>query len=146
MSIANDWIVFDTNIWIFGLRNQADKPACHQLLLCLNNLYVKIPYQIFLELQSNLDREEFKRFFRLIHLYPARIEPSWEKADLTLIKKYRNLGFKLGDAAIAAHLEMMSIKILVSENRDFLEQIKGLPFRVLHADEVLRELGMIEIA
>ncbi len=41
MSIANEWIVFDTNIWIFGLRNQADQPACYQLLQGLNMLYVK---------------------------------------------------------------------------------------------------------
>jgi hypothetical protein len=39
---------------------------------------------------------------------------------------------------------MMSIKTLVSENRDFLEEIKGLPFRVLRAEEALRELGIGE--
>ena len=144
MSIGSEWIVLDTNIWIFGLRNQADQPACYQLLHCLNKLYVKTPYQIFLELQANLDPEELKRFFHLIYFYPNRIELSWEKADLGLIKKYRNLGCKLGDAAIAAHLEMMGIKTLVSENRDFFEEIKGLPFTVLHAKEVPRELGIVE--
>ena len=144
MSIANEWIVIDTNIWIFGLRNQVDQPACYQLLQYLNKLYVKTPYQIFLELQTNLDHEELKRLFHLIYLYPNRIEISWEKADLVLINKYRNLGCKLGDAVIAAHLEMMGIKTLVSENRDFLGEIKGLPFRVLHAEEALRELGIVE--
>ena len=144
MSIANEWIVLDTNIWIFGLRNQADQPACSQLLQCLNKLYVKTPYQIFLELQVNLDAEELKRFFRLIYLYPDRIEISWEKAHLDLINQYRNLGCKLGDAAIASHLEMMGIKTLVSENRDFFEEIEGLPFRVVHAEEALRELGVVE--
>jgi predicted nucleic acid-binding protein len=144
MSIGNEWIVFDTNIWIFGLRNQEDQPACYQLLQCLNRLYVKTPYQIFLELQANLVPEELKRFFRLIHLYPNRIELSWEKAESALINKYRNLGCKLGDAAVAAHLEMMGIKILVSENRDFYEEIKGLPFRVLRTEEALKELGIVE--
>jgi hypothetical protein len=127
MSTGHEWVVFDTNIWIFGLRNQADQPACHQLLQSLNKLYVKTPYQIFLELKANLVPEELKRFFRLIYLYPNRIELSWEKAGLDLINKYRSLGCKLGDAAVAAHLEMMSIKTLVSENRDFYEEIKGLP-------------------
>ena len=74
MNIDNEWIVLDTKIWIFGLQNQSDQPACYQLLQCLNNLYVKMPYQVFLELQANLDPEELKRFFRLIHLYPNRIE------------------------------------------------------------------------
>ncbi|MDZ7288727.1 MAG: hypothetical protein ONB44_18855 [candidate division KSB1 bacterium] len=71
MSIDNEWIVLDMNIWIFGLRNQADQPACYQLLRCLNKLYVKTPYQIFLELQANLDPEELKRFFRLIMVRPV---------------------------------------------------------------------------
>jgi len=144
MSIDNEWIVLDTNMWIFGLREQADQPGCYQLLQCLNKLYVKTPFQIFLELRANLDPEELKRFFRLIHLYPNRIELSWEKAELHLINKYRNVGCKLGDAAIAAHLEMMNIKTLVSENRDFFEEVTGLPFRVLRADEALRELGIVE--
>jgi predicted nucleic acid-binding protein len=144
MSIDNEWIVLDTNIWIFGLREQADQPACYQLLQCLNKLYVKTPYQIFLELKANLDSDEMKRFFRLIHLYPNRIELSWEKAELGLINNYRTLGCKLGDAAIAAHLEMMSITTLVSENRDFFEEIKGLPFRVLRVQEALRELGIVQ--
>jgi len=38
MSIDNEWIVLDTNIWIFGLRNQADQTECSQLLQCLNKL------------------------------------------------------------------------------------------------------------
>jgi len=105
---------------------------------------VKTPYQIFLELKANLDSDELKRFFRLVHLYPNRIELSWEKAELDLINKYRYLGCKLGDAAIAAHLEMMSITTLVSENRDFFEEVKGLPFRVLRIQEALRELGIVE--
>lgn len=139
MSIDSEWIVFDTNIWIFGLR---DDPACYELLQCLSRLYVKTPHQVFLELQANLDLDEMKRYFRLIHLYPNRIELSWEKAELDLIRKYRSLGCKLGDAAIASHLEMMSVKTLVSENRDFFEEIKGLPFRVLRVKEALRELGI----
>lgn len=144
MSIDHEWIVFDTNIWIFGLRNQTDQPACQQLLQDLNKLYVKTPYQIFLELKANLAPEELKSFFNLIHLYPNCIELSWEKARLDLIDKYRNLGCKLGDAAVAAHLEMMNIKTLVSENRDFYHEIKGLPFRVLRAEEAWRELGIGE--
>ena len=105
---------------------------------------VKMPYQIFLELQANLDPDELKQFFHLIYLYPNRIEISWEKAPLDLIRKYQNLGCKLGDAAIASNLEMLGIKTLVSENRDFFEEIKGLPFRVLHAEEALRELGIVK--
>lgn len=142
MSIDNEWIVIDTNVWIFGLRDQPDQVACQQLLKCLNRLNVITPFQIFLELRDNLNPDELNRFFRLINFYPERLELSWEKAEISLIKKYQKLGCNLGDAAIAVHLEMMNIKTLVSENRDFLEEIKGLPFRVLRAEEALRELGV----
>ncbi len=144
MSINNEWIVLDTNIWIFGLRNLADQPACYQLLQSLSKLNVKTPFQIFLELKTNLDSEEMKRFFGLIHLYPHRVELSWEKAELNSINKYRKLGCKLGDAAIAAHLETMNINTLVSENRDFFEEITELPFRVLRAEQALQELDKVE--
>jgi hypothetical protein len=140
MSINNEWIVFDTNIWIFGLRNQADRPACYRLLQHLGRLQTKIPFQVFLELKANLEPEEMKRLFHLMGLCPDRIELDWEKADSNLIDKYQKLGCKLGDAAIAAHLDQMAIGTLVSENRDFLEEIKGLPFRVLRAEQALREI------
>jgi hypothetical protein len=39
---------------------------------------------------------------------------------------------------------MMGIKTLISENRDFFEEVKGLPFRVLRVEEALREIGVVE--
>lgn len=51
------------------------------------------------------------------------------------------MGCKLRDAAIAAHVEALDVKVLVTENRDFLEEIKRLPFQVLRAKDVLRESG-----
>jgi predicted nucleic acid-binding protein len=63
--------------------------------------------------------------------------------DLSLIRKYQQLGCKLGDAAVAAHMETLGVGTLVSENRDFLHEIQGLPFRVLRAEEVIRELEEI---
>jgi predicted nucleic acid-binding protein len=58
-----------------------------------------------------------------------------------LIRKYQQLGCKLGDAAVAAHMETLGVGTLVSENRDFLYELKGLPFRVLRAEAIVRELG-----
>ena len=50
------------------------------------------------------------------------------------------MGCKLGDAAVSAHLEELGVNILVTENRDFLEELSGLPYRRLKAREVLAEL------
>jgi len=141
MTIERNWLVLDTNIWIFGLRDQPDRPACKQVLQRLNRLYVKVPRQILQELPANLSREEMGELFRLLHRYPDRIDIQWNKVDPTLIHKYQQLGCKLGDATVAAHVEAMDVEILVSENRDFLEEIKNLPFRVLSAEELLREFG-----
>jgi predicted nucleic acid-binding protein len=63
MTIEHDWLVLDTNVWIFGLRAQSDPLACDQLLRHLPRLYVKVPRQILLELQANLTEEEIRRFF-----------------------------------------------------------------------------------
>jgi len=39
VSIRDEWIVLDTNIWIFGLRRGPDFPACAELLDNLNRFY-----------------------------------------------------------------------------------------------------------
>lgn len=140
MITNSEWIIFDTNIWIFGLREEADRPACFQLLRHLPQLSVKLPRQILRELRANLTRDEMSDLFRLLNHYPERIEISWNKIELSLIRKYQSLGCKLGDATVAAHVEALGVKVLVSENRDFLTEIQGLPFQVLSAEKMLQTL------
>ncbi len=130
MTIGREWLVLDTNVWIFGLREQLEQSACCELLRQLYRFSVQVPRQILRELRANLTDDEFRRLFRLFNRYPDRIEFYWDKADLSLIRKYQHLGCKLGDATVAAHMETLGVGILVSENRDFLYEIKGLPFQV----------------
>lgn len=146
MTTAHKWLVLDTNVWIFGLREPPDRPACVKVLQRLPRLHAHVPRQILLELRANLTRDEMDRLFRLLNRYPERIQIHWEKVEPALIHKYQQLGCKLGDAAVAAHVEALRVDVLVSENRDFLAEIKGLPFQVFSAEEVLRELGEIEEA
>lgn len=68
MSISDEWVVVDTNVWIFGLRDQPDRPACASLLRCLPRFYVKFPRQILLELRVHMTHEEVKALFRLLNL------------------------------------------------------------------------------
>jgi predicted nucleic acid-binding protein len=144
MIIGHDWLVLDTNVWIFGLREQSEQPACQQLLRQLPRLYVKVPRQVLRELRANLTEEEMRRLFCLLNQYPDRATVHWDKVEISVIRKYQQLGCKLGDAAVAAHMETLEVGTLVSENRDFLYEIQGLPFRVLRAEDVVRELGEIE--
>lgn len=140
MSIPDEWIVFDTNIWIFGLRRGSNIPACSQLLERLDRLRVVLPRQVLQELQANLSENEINTLFRLLTRFPERLKISWDKTKPEIIAKYQALGCKLGDAVVAAHLEELDIKTLVSENRDFLEEVRNLPFRRLSADQALAEI------
>ncbi len=144
MTIGPEWVVWDTNIWIFGLRHQPEQLACAQVLQHLPQLHVKIPRQVLRELQANLCPEEMREFFRLLQRHAGHTEMRWEHVELSRIRTYQRRGCKLGDAAVAAHLEVLGVGTLVSENRDFLYEIMGLPFRVLRAADFLRELGEIE--
>jgi predicted nucleic acid-binding protein len=143
MTIVDDWIVLDTNAYIFGIREDPNFPACTEMLERIGELRICIPRQIIRELQSNLRPREVHELFGLFKRYPDRVRFSWKTTTLASIEKFQRLGCKLGDATVAAHLEEEGVKVLVSENRHFLAEIHGLPFRVLNATEALEELGKI---
>jgi len=143
MTIFDEWISFDTNIYIFGIREDPNFPACVELVERIGELYVFIPRQIIRELQNNLQPDEVYELFRLFNQYPDRIRINWKTTALTSIEKFQQLGCKLGDAVIAAHLEEQNVQMLISENRHFLIEIPGLPFRVLSAAEALEEMGRL---
>src|SRR4051794_1766440 len=78
MTMAHSWLILDTNIWIFSLREDPERPACMQVLQHLPQLYVHAPRQILLELRANLTKEEMGRLFRLLNRYPERIQIHWD--------------------------------------------------------------------
>lgn len=141
MTIRTESLVFDTNIWIFGLRRHPEYPFCTLLLESLGQLSILIPRQIVRELQVNLMDSELKELFHLLNQLEGRITINWEKARMENIRKYQVIGCKLGDAIVAAHLEEFGVKTLISENRHFLNEIKDLPFRCINSGEALLELG-----
>jgi predicted nucleic acid-binding protein len=140
VSIQDEWIVLDTNIWIFGLRRIPDFPACAELLDCLNRLRVVLPRQILQELQANFSEDEMRSLFRFLNRLPTTPRIEWQKAAQETIARYQRLGCKLGDAVVSAHLEELGVNILVTENRDFLEELSGLPYRRLRAIQAISEL------
>ena len=140
MSIQDEWIVLDTNIWIFGLRCVPNFPACDELLENLTRLRVALPRQILQELQANFTEDELRVLFRLLNRLPISPKIDWQMASRETVTKYRQMGCKLGDAVVSAHLEELGVKVLVTENRDFLEELTGLPFRRLTGSQALAEL------
>lgn len=140
MSIRDEWIILDTNIWIFGLRRVPDIPACAEILKNLNRLRVVLPRQILQELQANLVDDDVRSLFRLLNHLPIPPKIDWQKAAPEIVAKYQRMGCKLGDAVVSAHAEELGIKTLITENRDFLEELTGLPFRRLNASRAMVEL------
>lgn len=124
----------------FGLRRSPDVPACAELLENLNRLQVVLPRQILQELQANLVDDELRSLFRLINRLPIPPKIDWQKANPETVANYQRMGCKLGDAVVSAHAEELGIKILVTESRDFLEELTGLPFRRLSAGRAMAEL------
>jgi predicted nucleic acid-binding protein len=140
VSIQDEWIVLDTNIRIFGLRRTPEFLACADLLQNLNRLQVVLPRQILQELQANLIEDELRELFRLLNRFAIRPKIDWQKAAAEIVAKYQQMGCKFGDAVVSAHLEELGIKTLITENRDFLEELANLPFRRLTASEAMAEL------
>ena len=140
MTIRTEEIVLDTNVWIFGLHRTPAYPACAQLLDRLGELSVVIPRQILRELQAHLSEEELRAFFAVANRHPQQIRVDWQRVPVELIRKYQALGCKRGDAVVAAHVEHLGVSVLVSENRELLTGVSGLPFRVLTASATLTEL------
>ena len=79
MTIRDERIVLDTNVWIFGLRRL---PDCALLLERLSQLQVILPRQVLRELQANLTESELRALFRLLKQCPEQIVIRWEKAGI----------------------------------------------------------------
>jgi hypothetical protein len=140
-SIRGELVALDTNVFIFALRKEPHFPACETLLFdMLPALQVYIPLQIFLELQRNLTGSEMRRVVRALTMAQA-VTWDYAPARMDRIRQWEQRGAKKGDAVITTHLEEAAIRYLVSENRDFLEELPALPFTVLSSEEAVRLLG-----
>ena len=140
-SILDEQIAFDTNEFIFGVRQTPGSFACTELLFEKSsrlNLY--IPLQVLLELQRNLTDSEMRGVFLALHKAKS-VQFDYSLAKAELIAKWEAQGAKKGDAVIAAHLEAANVFYLISENRHFLTGILGLPFQVLTSQQVVSMLA-----
>ncbi len=88
---AERWLL-DTNVWVFGLRRDANFPACASLLGQIGSFAIIIPLQILKELTVNLTEVEIQDFYRLVNSYPERFEVSWATAPAERVKFYQEHG------------------------------------------------------
>jgi predicted nucleic acid-binding protein len=141
MTIPHERWLLDTNIWVFGLRRSTEFPACAELLDLIGSFSIIIPLQLLKELNVNLSEEEMHYLYELINQYPDVIEVNWERASADRIQFFQEQGCRKGDAVIAAHAEALGVRIIVSENRQFLQALEGLPFEIVDAESALMRLS-----
>jgi len=72
-------------------------------------------------------------------LFRNNINVSYSKMPFSLFNKYKNLGLKKGDIAIAAFCDSVNADYLVSENRHFLKGIKNTKFKIVNVEQFLRK-------
>lgn len=143
MTIPPERWLLDTNVWIFGLRRDDAFPACARLLDLIGSFSVLIPLQVLKELNLALTQDEVRDFYRLVNQYSDFIELRWDPVTTEQIKSYEERGCRKGDAVIAAHAEVSGIRTVISENRQFLQTLKGLPIELINADEATSRLPKI---
>jgi predicted nucleic acid-binding protein len=140
MTTLTDRWLLDTNVWVFGLRRAKPFLACAELLDHLGSYSALIPFQVLKELNVNLTEDEKRDFYQLINQQAEWIELRWERAPLERVTFYERRGCRKGDAAIAAHAEVLGIKTIVSENRQFLQAMADLPMEIVTSAVALTRL------
>jgi len=121
-------ISLDTNVLIFGLR-KIDSYA-EQVLQHLFLFDVLICEQVERELWNNFDASELKLFYEQVELLPS-FRIVYQQPSEIVLKKYRQMGLKLGDAKIAAFCEEQGIDFLITENRHFLQRLLDRSFNIV---------------
>ena len=102
---------------------------------------ILIPLQVLKELNLTLAESEMREFYQIINQYPEFIELSWEPVPPDRVRFYVEQGCRKGDAVIAAHAEALDVKIIVSENRQFLQTLRDLPVEIVNTGEAQTRLG-----
>ncbi len=131
--------VLDSNIFIFALRS--DKEVFAEILKFAGMRFnCFIPRMVFYEVFERLKSLEGKDFaaFAAHTIKSLNLEIiADELIPHELIEKYHKRGAKEGDGVIAAFAEWIKADCLVTENRDFLKEMRT-DFTTLNAEEFIR--------
>jgi predicted nucleic acid-binding protein len=140
VTILSESIVIDTNVFLLGLRKVHD--ASESLLANLDRLHLAFPARILRELAANLTRREIQEFYDLFDT-TSEVRFDWQPPAADVVQRYRSLGCKRGDAFVAAGIELLGAATFITNNRHFLREITGFPFRILSPEEAMKEIGAL---
>lgn len=139
ITLLNRYLL-DTNVWVFGLRRNSAFPTCAELLDLIGSFVVVVPRQLLKELGLNLTEDELRSFYQLINQHPEFIEVSWNLAPTERVRYFEMQGCRKGDAVIAAHAEVLGVKVIVSENRQFLRTLKEFSIDIVNSEAALKRI------
>lgn len=132
--------VIDSNEIILGLTTENTSSAI--FIIKLNELKDKYEFiisdDIYQEVMRNVPSCTKEKFSKLLKFKIITINDFL--ADVELFQKYRNLGFKKGDIAIASFADKENADILISENRHFLRWLQTRKFKILNVEQFLKEI------
>ena len=128
-------VVLDSNEYINYIEK---KTLLLDKIFLYDKIIVYINETITKEVINNLSQSLIKDFYDF--LLRNNINIYYEKMEFDSLQKYKNLGLKKGDIAIAAFCETIKADYLITENRHFLKSIKFEKFKVLSLKGFLRKL------
>jgi len=146
-SIVGDILILDSNEYIFGFTDPQSYSAA--LLKAIKNYTVIVPAIVVREVTSNLAAMSStlpRMFYGLLNDPSAHMVRFYDEPPEELWLKYLDLDLSEEDAFIAAIVEWIGAKFLVSENRDFLRRLNTEAFEVVDALTLLEKLAEGEVA
>ena len=135
-------LVLDTNEFVFALGDHR-KPSCERLLTAvqLAGHPVRVERTIVREVTRNLRSQDLPAFFETLGIL---LEDGCGIDEEFVVPHhlglhYQDLGFKEGDAHIAAYAHVVGADAVISENRRHFHAMAGrLPFKVMDAAQFLK--------
>jgi len=122
-------ISIDSNQFIFGIGGI--DPASEILMSLLPSFEIVLPRLVIKEVCRNLTEAQQKLLFKLFNKC-LKLKIIDEPVPIDIVQKYINLGLpEKADAFIGAFVEWQEIKIFISDNRHFLNELSGSQFEVL---------------
>ncbi len=125
-------IVLDSNEYILFLNKKS---------ISLNELFEKEGIVIYVngsivrEVLRNIAETIKSRFYKM--LFKNKIEVNDKKLPFYLFDKYKKIGLKKGDIAIAAFCDFIKADCLITENRHFLKEAEVKEFKVVTIKDFL---------
>jgi hypothetical protein len=117
---------------MLGLENRDENSV--KILRKLNQFNTLIAFQVERELHHNLNAEKLNDFYSLANKTHS-LKIDFELPPDSYIQAYRRQGLKQGDAKIAAFCEWRNVDMFVSENRHFLDELSGAPFKIVNSEK-----------